>query len=34
MTPKIATPQELAARIAAELAQWTAVAKAAGISID
>jgi tripartite-type tricarboxylate transporter receptor subunit TctC len=34
MTPKIATPQEFGARIAAELAQWTAVAKAAGLSID
>jgi len=34
MTPKIATPQEFGARIAAELAEWTAVAKAAGLSID
>ena len=34
MTPKIATPSEFGARIAAELVQWTAVAKAAGISID
>jgi len=34
MTPIIASPQEFAARIARELAQWTAVAKAAHISID
>jgi tripartite-type tricarboxylate transporter receptor subunit TctC len=34
MTAKIASPQEFAARIARELAQWTAVAKAAHISID
>jgi tripartite-type tricarboxylate transporter receptor subunit TctC len=34
MTPIIASPQEFAARIARELAQWTAVAKAAHVSID
>jgi tripartite-type tricarboxylate transporter receptor subunit TctC len=34
MTPIIASPQEFAARIARELAQWTAVAKIAHISID
>jgi tripartite-type tricarboxylate transporter receptor subunit TctC len=34
MTPKIASTQEFAQRIASEFAQWTAVAKAASITID
>jgi tripartite-type tricarboxylate transporter receptor subunit TctC len=34
MTPKVASPQEFAQRIAREFAQWTAVAKAASITID
>ena len=34
MTPKIASPQEFAALIGAELDKWTAVAKAANIKVD
>jgi len=34
MTPKIASPPDFAARIAAEFETWTAVAKAADIKVD
>jgi tripartite-type tricarboxylate transporter receptor subunit TctC len=34
MTPKIASPQEFAALIGAELDKWTAIAKAANIKVD
>jgi tripartite-type tricarboxylate transporter receptor subunit TctC len=34
MTPKIASPHDFAARVAAEFEQWTAVAKAANIKVD
>jgi tripartite-type tricarboxylate transporter receptor subunit TctC len=34
MTPKIASPQEFAALIGAELDKWTAVARAANIKVD